>query len=153
MIFQIPVFWLGYPKSKHAEFLRKSPVYLKDVEEFRRDVAQNYSLRQWAVLLVALGKGSVMISILVPVSAESQIKSTEPEFFKKHKITKMVFNGSFITSEVSNMQQNGFFFCECMLLFSACMYHVVLLNLFSGCTCILCMYLCEWVTLIIQIFL
>ena len=97
----------------------KSPVYLKDVEEFRRDVASQYSLRQCAVLLVALGKGSVIISLLVPVSAESLIKSTKPEFFKKHKISIMVFNGSFVTSEVSS---RNMFFCQNMLFFM-CMHH------------------------------
>ena len=79
----------------------KSPVYLKDVDEFRQSVAAEYGLRQCTVLLVALGTPLVTISLVVPFTIESLIKSTKPEFFKKHNITKMTYNGSLVTSEVS----------------------------------------------------
>ena len=91
----------------------KSPVYLKDVEEFRQDVASQYGLKQCAVFLVALGKASVIISLLVPTTAESLIKSTKPEFFMKHNITTMTFDGSLVTSEVSSSKICFRLFCTC----------------------------------------
>ena len=78
----------------------KSPVYLSDVEEFRRDVASEYCLRRCAVFLVALGEGSVMISLLVAITSESLIKNTEPEFFEKHNITSMTFRESKVSSRI-----------------------------------------------------
>jgi hypothetical protein len=77
----------------------KSPVYLKEVEKFRQAVASQYGLKQCAVFLVALGKGSVIVSLFMPTTAEGLIKSTKPEFFMKHNITTMTFDGSLVTSE------------------------------------------------------
>ena len=80
----------------------KSPVYLKDVEEFRQKVASDLGLRRCAVLLVKMEiKSPVTIGLLIPITTESLINSTEPEFFMTHNIIRMTFNGSVVTPEVS----------------------------------------------------
>ena len=66
----------------------KPPIYLKHVNDFRTQVAHQYNLQQCAVLLVALGKGSVIITHLVPVSVKHLIQS-DPDFFKKHGVVEM----------------------------------------------------------------
>ena len=86
----------------------KSPVFLKDVEEFRRKVASNHGLRRCAVFLVELGiKSPVTIGLLMPITTESLINSTEPEFFMKHNIMRMTFNGSVVTPEVSKAAKSA----------------------------------------------
>ena len=70
----------------------KPPVYLRDVEIFRREVASEYKLRRCAVLVSALGVKSVIVTLLVPVTIERQLKSTTPEFLMKHSIVRMEYN-------------------------------------------------------------
>ena len=72
----------------------KSPVYLKDVELFRRKVAQRYQLQDYAVFLVECGIKSLIITLLVPSEIEDQLySSTKPDFFEEHRIIAMEFCG------------------------------------------------------------
>ena len=70
------------------------PVYLKDVEEFRRDVASEYKLRRCAVILSALGVGSVIVTLLLPYYLiQSPVFSTSAEFLLRHSIVRIDFDG------------------------------------------------------------
>ena len=78
----------------------QSPVYLKDVEEFRRDVACEYKLRRCAVFVTALGVQSVVVTLLLPYVIQSRLLSTTPEFLLKHAINRMDFNGIAIQVDI-----------------------------------------------------
>ena len=69
------------------------PVFLRQVEEFRRKVASEYKLRRCAVFIVGLGYGSVIITLVVPDSTWEELRSTKPEFLMRHGIMKMTYNG------------------------------------------------------------
>ena len=112
----------------------KSPVYLKDVEIFRQEVASKYGLQQCAVLLVALGKGSVIINLLVPITTENLIKSTDPEFFMNHNIMKMTFNGSLVTPKVNSRKVSFPSILYTLDLLSIDYTHVMI-AIFCACTC------------------
>ena len=64
------------------------PVYLRDVELFRREVASQYKLRQCAVFMAGLDIQSI-ITLVVPASIEY---STEPKFLIQHGIMQMTVN-------------------------------------------------------------
>ena len=60
-----------------TEHDRKPPVYLRgDVENFHREFADYFNLRQCAVLVEGIVQGSVFITLLVPVSIALKVKST-----------------------------------------------------------------------------
>ena len=99
------------PKKKHRkipeEFKNlvthhkwKSPVYLKDVEIFRREVAAQYNLRRCAVFITGLGIHSVVVTLLLPASPILGLLSTDPKFLCKHNIMTMMYDG--IPVHVSN---------------------------------------------------
>ena len=70
----------------------KPPVYLRDVELFRREVASQYKLRRCAVFMAGLGIQSIIITLVVPASIKEGLYSTEPKFLIQHGIMQMVFN-------------------------------------------------------------
>ena len=71
----------------------KSPVFLKDVELFRREVASQYKLRRCAVFITGLGISSVIVTLVVPASIREELLSTKSDFLCKHGIISMSFNG------------------------------------------------------------
>ena len=82
------------------------PVYLRDVELFRREVASQYKLRRCAVFMAGLGIESIIITLMVSFSIEERLHSTEPKFLIQHGIMQMIFN--YISIHVS---------CEMLLSF------------------------------------
>ena len=70
----------------------KPPVYLRDVELFRRNVASQYKLRRCAVFITGLGYKSIIITLVVPASIEEGLYSTEPKFLIQHGIMQMTIN-------------------------------------------------------------
>ena len=70
----------------------KPPVYLRQVELFRRDVASQYKLRRCAVFIAGLGIQSIIITLLVPASIKEGLHSTEPKFLIQHGIMQMTIN-------------------------------------------------------------
>ena len=68
------------------------PVYLRDVELFRREVASQYKLRRCAVFMAGLGIQSIIITLVVPASIKEGLYSTEPKFFIQHGIMQMTIN-------------------------------------------------------------
>ena len=85
------------------------PVYLRDVELFRREVASQYKLRRCAVFMTGLGIQSIIITLLVSFSNNEGLLSTEPKFLIQHGIMQMIFND--ISIHVS---------CEMLLSFYRC---------------------------------
>lgn len=77
------------------------PVYLSQLERFRQEFASYLCLKQAAVIVVGILKGSVITTMLVPEVIELKIKSLDPEFIKEHSIVHMEFKGSVVYSEVS----------------------------------------------------
>ena len=70
----------------------KLPVYLRQVELFRREVASQYKLRRCAVFIAGLGIKSIIITLVVPASIEEELYSTEPKFLIQHGIMQMTIN-------------------------------------------------------------
>ena len=77
------------------------PVYLRHVEVFRRKFANYCGLKSCAVMVVGIVEGSIVITMLVPESVESTIRSLDPEFIKVHSITHIMFKGFTVYSQVS----------------------------------------------------
>ena len=77
----------------------KKPISLQKVDDFRRRFAYKYDLRACAIFLLGVGKGSVIVTLLVPCSIELMLKSTESEFFTEHGITRLELNGTLIYSQ------------------------------------------------------
>ena len=93
----------------------KKPVSLKKVDDFRRKFAYKYDLRACAIFLVRLGKGSVIVTLLVPCSIELMLKSTESEFFTEHGITHLELNDDPIYSQgqqVSILLNSNLHYCR-----------------------------------------
>ena len=99
------------PKKKHRKIPEelknlvthhkwKPPVYLKDVEIFRREVAAQYNLRRCAVFITGLGIHSVVVTLLLPASTREGLLSTDPKFLCKHNIMTMMFDD--VPMHVSN---------------------------------------------------
>ena len=84
--------------TKH---LHPPPVYLRDVEVFRRKFADYCGLKSCAVMVVGIVEGSIVITMLVPESVESTTRSLDSEFIKVHSITHIMFKGFAMYSQVS----------------------------------------------------
>ena len=84
--------------TKH---IHPPPVYLRDVEVFRREFADYCGLKSCAVMVVGIVEGSIVITMLVPESVGSTIRSLEPGFIKVHSITHIMFKGFAVYSQVS----------------------------------------------------
>ena len=81
--------------------LRPPPVYLRDVEVFRRKFAHYCGLKSCAVMVVGIVEGSIVITMLVPESIESTIRSLDPGFIKVHSITHIMYKVFTVYSQVS----------------------------------------------------
>ena len=79
----------------------EQPIYLKDVDEFRREVARKYDLHTCAVILVSMDIGSVVITMMVPESVVAMVNSTGTEFFKEHGIVHLQLNGTCVYKQAS----------------------------------------------------
>ena len=79
----------------------KSPIYLKEVDDFRVQFARKYDLREWAVILMSVWGGSVIITMMVPESVIPLVNSTGTEFFKEHSIVHLLLNGTCIYKQAS----------------------------------------------------
>ena len=79
----------------------KPPVYLKKVDEFRRELAREYGLHACAVILVSMDIGSVVITMMVPESVVAMVNSTGTEFFKEHGIVHLQLNGTCVYPQAS----------------------------------------------------
>lgn len=75
------------------------PVYLREVENFRRTFAHKFDLKSCAAIVVGIMGGSVIITLLVPESMKLEVTS---EFVKSHCITEIVFRGITVYSQVCN---------------------------------------------------
>ena len=91
----------------------KPPVYLRDVEIFRRKVASEYKLRRCTVFVSALDVKSVIITLLAPVMIESQLESTTPEFLMKHSIFRMEYH-EVLSIQVCNCMERMQCYCSCV---------------------------------------
>ena len=72
------------------------PIYLRDIENFRVELADYFCLKKCAVMVVAMLKGSAILAMWVPESIESKIKSVDPNFISKHAIVYMEFQCSVV---------------------------------------------------------
>ena len=71
----------------------KPPIYLKDVEIFRREVAAQYKLRRCAVFIARINIRCVIVTLLLPASTKEALSSVDPMFLCKHNIMAMMFDG------------------------------------------------------------
>ena len=79
----------------------KSPIYMKEVDDFRMRFARKYDLHEWAVILMSVRGGSVTITMMVPESVIPLVNSTAIEFFKEHSIVHLWLNGTCVYKEAS----------------------------------------------------
>ena len=80
-----------------AEFYWPESVTLEVAEDFRREYASHYSLRECAMMLVSLSIGSFVITWIVPESIVESLKTKLPEkLFKRHSVTKLQIAGDLI---------------------------------------------------------
>ena len=84
-----------------SEHSWEPPVYLKKVDEFRREFAHEYRLHKCAVILVSMDIGSVVITMMVPESVVAMVNSTGTEFFKEHGIVHLQLNGTCVYKQAS----------------------------------------------------
>ena len=84
-----------------SEHSWEPPVYLKKVDEFRREFAHEYGLHKCAVILVSMDIGSVVITMMVPEFVVAMVNSTGTEFFKEHGIIHLQLNGTCIYKQAS----------------------------------------------------
>ena len=85
--------------TKH---IRPPPVYLRDVEIFRREFADYCGLKRCAVMVVGIVEGSIIITMLVPESVESTIRFLDPEFIKVHSINHIMFKDFTVCCQVND---------------------------------------------------
>ena len=78
-----------------------SPVFLKQIESFRRDFANNYDLRECALVVVFLEIGSILVKMVIPKSVEGALRSVDLKFISRHRITYMDFGGTPVYLQVS----------------------------------------------------
>ena len=71
------------------------------LQVFRRKFADYCGLKSCAVMVVGIVEGSIVITMLVPESVESTIRSLDPEFIEVHSITHIMFKGFAVYSQVS----------------------------------------------------
>ena len=88
--------------TKHFR-LCPPPVYLRDVEVFRREFADFCGLKSCAVMVVGILEGSVIITMLVPDTIESTIRFLDPEFIRVHNITHIMLNDLTVYPQVSEI--------------------------------------------------
>ena len=79
----------------------EEPTYLKQVDDFRKEFAHKHDLRESAVILVGMGGGSVVITMMVPESVVAMVNSTGIEFFEKHGIVQLQLNGTCVYKQAS----------------------------------------------------
>ena len=79
----------------------EQPTYLQKVDDFRKEFALNYDLRESAVILVGMRGGSVVIIMMVPESVVAMVNSTGTEFFKEHGIIHLQLNGTCVYKQAS----------------------------------------------------
>ena len=80
-----------------AEFNWPESVTLEVAEDFRREYASHYSLRECAMMLVSLSIGSFVITWIVPESIVESLKTKLPEkLFKRHNVTKLQIAGDLV---------------------------------------------------------
>ena len=79
----------------------KPPIYLKEVDEFRKKFARRHDLRESAVILVGMRGGSVVITMMVPESVVAMVNFTGTEFFKEHGIVHLQLNGTCVYKQAS----------------------------------------------------
>ena len=75
--------------------------YLIDVEELRMRLANKCSLQSCVVTIKVIMKGSIVITMFVPESTEIRNVAMDLEFIRKYSITRMVFKGMIVYSQVS----------------------------------------------------
>ena len=75
--------------------------YLDDVEELRMRLANKCSLQSCIVTIKLIMKGSIVITMFVPESTEIRNVAMDLEFIRKYSITRMVFKGVVVYSQVS----------------------------------------------------
>ena len=79
----------------------EKPIYLKDVDEFRREVARKYDVHTCAVILVSMKIGCAVITVMVPESVVEMVRSTGTGFFKEHGIVHLQLNGTCVYKQAS----------------------------------------------------
>ena len=79
-------------------------IYLRDVENFRREFASECRLQRCAVLIKKVVIGSVVITMFVPESTELSAALNQ-DFLRKFCIVHMVFNGRLVYSKVDQSLQ------------------------------------------------
>ena len=89
------------PPAEFREMVGKfdwpDTVTLEVAEDFRREYASHYSLRECAMMLVSLSIGSFVITWVVPESIVESLKTKLPEkLFKRHSVTKLQIAGDLI---------------------------------------------------------
>ena len=77
------------------------PVYLSAVENFHREFAHKYNLKNCATVVFGITSGSVIITLLIPESVKLQLEIM-PELVMAHSITKMVHKGIAVYPQVCN---------------------------------------------------
>ena len=93
------------PPPKFTRFISKHlwqppPKYLRDVENYRRELANKCSLQSCAVTIASIKPGCVIVSMLVPVETDLKVAS-DLDFIREYSIVQMTFNGVVIYSQVS----------------------------------------------------
>ena len=79
----------------------KPPTYLDKVDKFRKRFACKYDLCDTVAILISVGYGSVVITIMIPESMIMMINSTGIEFFKEHAIVHLQLNATCVYNQAS----------------------------------------------------
>ena len=99
----------GYKQKRKApqgfidlvtEHTWKQPIFLKDVDNFRKELAREYDLHTCAVILVSMEIGSVVITMVVPESFVATVNSTRLEFFMEHSTVHLYLNNVYYQASV-----------------------------------------------------
>ena len=85
-----------------AEFDWPDEVTLEDVEEFRQECANQYSLHECAMMLAVVRPGSFIITWFIPSSIVEKLKVKVPNLLKKYSVTKLEIAGECVYPKATN---------------------------------------------------
>ena len=79
------------------------PMFLRDVENFRREFANKCNLQSCAVTITSIKPHhSVLVTMFVPAETDLKVAS-DLDFIREHSIVQMIFNGVIVYSQVSKL--------------------------------------------------
>ena len=103
--------------SKHAWY---PPVYLKDVDKFRRSLADHRNTPIFAAIIAGISYGSVILRLFVANTSEKICTYECIDFYEENDIVEFSIQGSLIYKQVTKM--------------TVCPYNIAIVSVFLGIT-------------------